>query len=153
MTELSPWAAMHTAIGLGVDTQVVVRRQRVNAIGWLCWNGTCRDWQLFEVGKRGLEPLVGPGVQGHSGQFLSVLAFARVPRDYELRTRGPAIHGSGSCGVRKAHFYAGFRVDFQVDRFGALPCVGRTVVRRTWGRVGHSWLIREELTQPVNDRV
>jgi hypothetical protein len=82
----SPWGVMHSLIGFGVDTEMYAHDgQRVNAIGWLCWNGSCRGQQLFYLDRGRLNTRQGPGVEGHRGQFLAMLAQSRVPLDYEIR--------------------------------------------------------------------
>lgn len=81
----SPWGVMHSLIAFGVDTELYVAERKVNAIGWLCWNGTCRGQRLFVVRDGQPVPRYGPGVQGHDGQFLSMLAQSRVKLDYEIR--------------------------------------------------------------------
>ena len=46
----SPWSIMHSLIGYGVDTQLHVGGpggRRVNAIGWLCFNGSSAGQRLF----------------------------------------------------------------------------------------------------------
>jgi len=37
----SPWGAMHAMIAYGVDTELIAGDKRVNAIGYLCYNGVC----------------------------------------------------------------------------------------------------------------
>jgi hypothetical protein len=43
----SPWGVMHCLIAFGVDTQVIANNRRVNSIGWLCYNGTCKGQNIF----------------------------------------------------------------------------------------------------------
>ncbi len=84
----SPWGIMHSLIGYGVDTELIVGRKRVNAIGWLCWNGSCRGMKLLYIDNTGqLSIKNGPGYQGHEGQLLSMLAQSRVKIDYPMRSR------------------------------------------------------------------
>jgi len=83
--EYSPWGIMHALIAYGVDTTVIADGKKVNAIGWLAWNGRCRGQQLMASRNGELVMNVGPGLQGHEGQFLAMLAQSYVPADYELR--------------------------------------------------------------------
>ncbi len=74
----SPWGVMHSLIGYGADTDLIVNGKKANAIGWLSWNGNCRGQQLFYVKNEKLGVRQGPGVQGHHGQYLAMLAQSRV---------------------------------------------------------------------------
>ena len=84
----SPWGIMHTLIAFGVDTEIYVQDRKVNAIGWLCWNQPCRGMRLFYTSNGKLRTKLGPGVQGHAGQFLAMLAQSRVPRDFSIKVNG-----------------------------------------------------------------
>jgi hypothetical protein len=45
----SPWGAMHAMIAYGVDTELIAGDKRVNAIGYLCYNGVCNGQQLLPM--------------------------------------------------------------------------------------------------------
>ncbi len=81
----SPWAVMHALIAFGADYELQHGNSRVNAIGWMCHNGTCRTQRMFTPKGRSFVPNVGAGVQGHDGQFLAILAQANVPLDYPIQ--------------------------------------------------------------------
>lgn len=86
--QVSAWSVMHAALSFGVDSRVHrdgPQGPLVNALGWLCWNGTCRDRRMMEWKNEKLVVLEGPGFQGHPGQFLAVLAQCKVGRDFALR--------------------------------------------------------------------
>ena len=59
--------------------------RRVNIIGWLSFNGSCGKQNMFQPTRSGFRPNVGPGVQGHDGQFLAILAQSNVRSDYPLQ--------------------------------------------------------------------
>jgi hypothetical protein len=84
----SPWGAMHAMIAYGVDSELIVGTKKVNAIGYLCYNGTCNGQQLFYTSNGKLQTRIGPGVQGHPGQFLAMLAQSRVKTDFPLLVDG-----------------------------------------------------------------
>lgn len=84
----SPWGAMHGMIAYGVDSQLIAGDKRVNAIGYLCYNGVCNGQQLFYTNNGKLQARIGPGVQGHAGQFLAMLAQSRVKTDFPLQVEG-----------------------------------------------------------------
>ncbi|GIX00269.1 MAG: hypothetical protein KatS3mg111_3601 [Pirellulaceae bacterium] len=80
-----PWALMHATLPFGAKTEVIAGSRRVNAIGWMCYNGVCARQRMFQPTRSGFVANVGPGVQGHEGQFLAILAQSRVPSDFPLR--------------------------------------------------------------------
>ncbi len=81
----SPWAVMHAVLAFGGDYELVHGQGRVNAIGWMCHNGTCRTQRMFTPKGKGFTPNVGDGVQGHEGQFLAILAQSNVPLNYPIQ--------------------------------------------------------------------
>jgi len=81
----SPWAVMHALLAFGSDYEMVHGQGRVNAIGWMCHNGTCRTQRIFTPTAVGFKPNVGGGVQGHDGQFLAILAQSNVPLNYPIQ--------------------------------------------------------------------
>jgi hypothetical protein len=84
----SPWGAMHWMIAYGVDSELIVGERRVNACGYLCYNGVCNGQQLFYTSGGRLQTRIGPGVQGHPGQFLAMLAQSRVKTDFPMLVDG-----------------------------------------------------------------
>jgi hypothetical protein len=84
-TVRSPWAVMHALLAFGSDYEMVHGTGRVNAIGWMCHNGTCRTQRMFTPKGRSFVPNVGGGVQGHEGQFMAILAQSNVPLDYPIQ--------------------------------------------------------------------
>jgi hypothetical protein len=79
-----PWAVMHASLPFGVETEVIAGNRRVNALGWMCFNGMCAKQRMFQPTKTGFRTNVGAGVQGHEGQFLAILAQSRVQSDYPI---------------------------------------------------------------------
>jgi hypothetical protein len=84
----SPWGAMHYMLAYGVDSQLVAGNRKVNAVGWMCYNGVCNGQNLFWAENNKLNARIGVGVQGHAGQFLAMLAQSKVPTDFPIRTDG-----------------------------------------------------------------
>lgn len=80
-----PWALMHATLPLGVETEIIAGNRRVNAIGWMCFNGVCAKQRMFQSTRTGFRTNLGPGVQGHEGQFLAILAQSRVRSEYPLQ--------------------------------------------------------------------
>lgn len=91
VAERSPWGAMHAMLPFGVEAELVANDRRVNAIGWLCFDGKCRGQSLFQLAGQRFTTPIGPGLQGHEGQFLAMLAQSQVPRTYPLKVRGQSF--------------------------------------------------------------
>jgi hypothetical protein len=84
----SPWGVMHAIIAYGVETPLTVGGEEVNAVGWLCWNRPCRGMRLFRAPRGEIKTPIGPGFQGHEGQFLAMMAQSKVKRDFPVRIDG-----------------------------------------------------------------
>lgn len=84
----SPWGAMHYMLAYGVDSQLIAGNRKVNAVGWLCYNGVCNGQNLFWAEDGKLHARIGVGVQGHAGQYLAMLAQSKVPADFPIKTVG-----------------------------------------------------------------
>ncbi|MEM7474143.1 MAG: hypothetical protein AAF483_04065 [Planctomycetota bacterium] len=80
-----PWALMHASLPFGVESEVIAGSRRVNTLGWMCYNGVCAKQRMFQPTRSGFRTNVGPGVQGHEGQFLAILAQSRVKSDYPIK--------------------------------------------------------------------
>jgi hypothetical protein len=84
----SPWEVMHGFIAFGIPTQVRVggpAGELVNAIGWSNMGGRCRGQSMLTTSGERLTALKGPGVQGHSAQYLAILAQCRVASSSPIR--------------------------------------------------------------------
>lgn len=80
-----PWALMHATLPLGTEAEVIAGNRRVSAIGWMCFNGVCAKQRMFQPTRTGFRTNNGPGVQGHEGQFLAILAQSQVSPEYPLK--------------------------------------------------------------------
>jgi hypothetical protein len=145
----SPWGIMHALIAFGVDTQVYNQDQKVNAIGWLCYNNACRGQRLMYLEKGKLRVDIGVGVQGHAGQFLSMLAQSRVRTDFPIKVEGRDFTVADLIESEKETCRARTELTFKLI---ALAHYLKTDA--TWkSDIGEEWsiprLIKEELAQPV----
>lgn len=84
-TRRSPWAVMHAILPYGVEAELLAGNRRVNAIGWMSHNGLCKTQRIFQPTKSGFRTNLGPGVQGHEGQFLAILAQSKVAPNYPIK--------------------------------------------------------------------
>ena len=145
----SPWAVMHTILPFGVETDIIAGNRNVNAIGWMCYNGVCKTQRMFQPTQRGFRTNVGPGVQGHEGQFLAILAQSSVPRNF------PILVGKTRYTVSDLIRYE--MVTCRENSELTFKLIGLSHYlspRQTWrDDRGQPWnlekLVREELEQPV----
>ena len=75
------WEIMHRIVAYGIQTEVHrdgPTGPRVNAIGWILMGGRCNGVPLLQPGRDQIYLGLGPGVQGHQGQFLGMLAQSHV---------------------------------------------------------------------------
>ena len=84
-----PWELMHAMLSFEVHSRVLQggpNGKPITAVGWLCFNQPCRKRSLMYINKDDeLRVRVGPGLQGHHGQLLALLAQARVKSDYPMK--------------------------------------------------------------------
>ncbi|MBM3998147.1 MAG: hypothetical protein FJ297_01165 [Planctomycetes bacterium] len=145
----SPWGIMHALIAYGVDTQVFAGDRKVNAIGWLCYNGPCRGQQLLYLENDQLMTRLGPGVQGHGGQFLAMLAQSKVKADFPIRVEGESLTVMDLVKHEMSTCQEGTELTFKL--------IGLSHYLESdaqWKNTdGQAWdipkLIKEELAQPV----
>jgi hypothetical protein len=149
--ERSPWGIMHSLIAFGVDTELLAGKQRVNAIGWLCYNRPCRGMTLMTVKDGRLAMRTnGPGYQGHDGQLLSMLALSGVKSTYPIRVEGHEFTVADLVDFEQRTCKPKSELTFQL--IGLAHYLDSDA---TWkSDQGETWsiprLIREELAQPVN---
>ena len=151
--ERAPWGAMHAIVGFGVDTALDAGHEKVNAIAWLCWNRSCGGMQLFYADRGQVIAPIGPGYQGHEGQFLQVMALSRVPKDYAMKVNGQQF--SIADLVKREQLTCQSRTELSFKLVGLSHYLDSDA---TWqNQSGESWslerLIQEELAQPVNNGV
>lgn len=149
-SERSPWGVMHALIAYGADTELLVGSRRVNAIGWLCWNGACRGQQLLYVENNRIAARVGTaGMQGHAGQFLAMLAQSRVRPETSMRVQGREFTVADFIEYEKKTCEPKTELTFKLIALAYYLESDETWVDdrgRTWSIPR---LIQEELAQPI----
>jgi len=145
----SPWGAMHAMIAYGVDSELIAGDKRVNAIGYLCYNGVCNGQQLFYTTNGKLEARIGPGVQGHPGQFLAMLAQSRVKTDFPMLIDGQKFNVADLIQYEKDTCRPQTELTFKLIAF-----MHYLKSDERWkSNDGQDWdmqlLIKEELAQPI----
>ncbi|MCA9263187.1 MAG: hypothetical protein KDA60_05040, partial [Planctomycetales bacterium] len=149
----SPWSIMHTMIGWGVDSQIRIggpNGQVTSAIRWLTTNGLSDGVRLLYTQNGNLQARIGPGLQGHRGQFLAVLAQTRVRRDFPIQVDGQTFTVEDLIELEKASCETGTELTFQlIGLVHYLPTDSQWTSLR-----GQTWdfprLLREEIAAPIN---
>ncbi len=148
----SAWEIMHEIIAYGVDSQLYQGGPggpKINAIGWMCFNGSCKGEQMLYLDRGQLVARKGPGVQGHFGQFLAILAQSHLTSDYPMLVFGKKFTLRDLIECEKLDCQAGEELTFKL--IGLMHYLDSN---ETWhSRDGQVWsiqrLISEELKQPI----
>jgi hypothetical protein len=142
---------MHWLIPYGVDSYILDDKgQRQNTIGYLCYNYPCKGQRLFHLDRNGgIDAMIGPGLQGHRGQFLAMLAQSKVDSGYPMRIEGKAFKVADLIEYEKRTCEAGTELTFKL-----IALTHYLKHDEKWKNTrGEDWdlprLIREELKQPV----
>ena len=148
---LRPWSIMHGLIGYGEETLIIYRGRRLNATEYLCANGIGDDRRILWVDQGQLKTRVGPGVQGHEAQLLAMLAQADVPADRPLVVEGQSFQVQDLIETEMKSCRSDSELTFRL-----LSLSHYLDSEETWeNESGEEWslnrLLREELTQPVNE--
>ena len=148
----SPWEIMHSFVGFGIPTKIRAggpRGELINAIGWMNSGGRCRGQVMMTVRDDRPHALYGVGLQGHSAQYLAILAQCRVS------AKSPILLGDHEFTVadliedEKLNCRSGTELTFALIGLAHyLP------TDATWrSSDGEPWslerLMREELAQPI----
>jgi hypothetical protein len=149
----SPWSLLHWAIAYGVDSQVKTGASvgdTITAIEWLCCNGESAGERLLETKGDQLSLPIAPGLQGHHGQFLSMLAQSKVDESHELRVGGLEYQLRDLIAHEKRTCESGMELTFKLIGISQY-----TPSEKIWkNQRGESWNVRrllvEELNQPID---
>jgi hypothetical protein len=149
-SQRSPWGVMHSLIAYGADTELLVGSRRVNAIGWLLWNGSCRGQQLLYLQNGRMAAHVGaPGTQGHAGQLLAMLAQWRVRPETTMKIEGRDFTVADFIDYEKKTCEPKTELTFKLIALSYYLNSDETWIDdrgRTWSIPR---LIQEELAQPI----
>lgn len=145
----SPWEIMHAVVGFGVDTRLDADGKDVSAIGWLCWNQPCQGLRLFRLDGGQIVAPIAAGYQGHEGQFLHIMAFSHVPKNYAMKIDGHDFTIEDLIQREQQTCRSGTELTFKLA--GLVHYLDSDA---TWrNQSGEAWsierLIKEELPQTV----
>lgn len=148
----TPWEVMHSFLAYGIGTDVRVGGPRgglVNAIGWVNSGGRCRGQTMLATQDGRITALKGIGLQGHSAQYLAVLAQCRVAANSPLTPQRQSFTVADLIEQEKLDCKSKTELTFALIGLAHyLP------TDATWtARDGQTWslerLVAEELEQPI----
>ncbi len=150
--EHTPWEVMHGFIAFGIPTQVRVggpAGDLASAIGWSNMGGRCRGQVMLAAADDRIVALKGVGVQGHSAQYLAILAQCRVAANSPLTVQGRTFTVADLIEEEKQACKSKTELTFALIALAHyLP------TEATWeSRNGEKWslprLVEEEIAQPI----
>jgi hypothetical protein len=148
----SPWEVMHGFIAFGIPTQLRVGGPGgtpVNAIGWMNTGGKCRGQVMMVAAGDRPKALYGIGVQGHSAQYLAILAQCRVSLHSPITLQAKAYTVSDLIEEEKLSCKSGTELTFAL-----ISLAHYLHTDAEWeSRDGKTWslarLVEEEIEQPI----
>jgi len=148
----TPWEVMHGFIAFGIPTKVRVggpAGDPVNAIGWVNTGGRCRGQVMLAATGDRLTALRGIGVQGHSAQYLAIMAQCRVAMNSPITIQSKTFTVSDLVDEEKLACKSGTELTFALIALAHyLPTDSEWTARD-----GKQWslarLVEEEIEQPI----
>lgn len=148
----TPWEVMHGFIAFGIPTKVRVggpAGDPVNAIGWVNTGGRCGGQVMLAAAGDRLTALRGIGVQGHSAQYLAILAQSRVAMNSPITIQSKAFTVADLVEEEKLACKSGTELTFALIALAHyLPTDSAWTARdgKPWSL---SKLVAEEIEQPI----
>jgi len=148
----TPWEVMHGFIAFGIPTRVRVGGpggDPVNAIGWVNTGGRCHGQVMLAATGDRLTALRGIGVQGHSAQYLAIMAQCRVALNSPITIQSKTFTVADLVAEEKLSCKSGTELTFALIALAHyLPTDAE------WkSRDGKDWsltrLVEEEIEQPI----
>ena len=149
----APWSVLHWSIAFGVDAQVSLDGpdgEWVTAIGWLCCNRPTAGKRLASLQGGRLSLAIAPGLQGHHGQFLAMLAQSRVQSDYLLQVGQREMTVADLVAHEQRTCRSGMELTFKLiglSHYVSSQDVWRNARGDRWNLLR---ILQEELQQPID---
>jgi hypothetical protein len=122
--------------------------RRINGVTCLCWNYPCAGFEILGLSQGHIAARVGYGYQEHPGEFLAMLALARVPSDYPVRVAHDTRSVADVVEAEKLSCRSGS--DMSLKLIGLSYYVDEPEWKND---LGEAWsierIVQEEVTQPV----
>lgn len=146
----SPWGVMHTTLAWGPPGEILIEEKPYNAINALCDNQRLKGVRLLTV-KAGLpHPLEGPGLQGHPGQLLAILAQNNVPLTHPIRIGDQTFSVADLVAYEKRTCKPNMELTFKLLGLSHYLPLDETWTAEDGGAWSVERLLRLELRQPIN---
>lgn len=147
----SPWGVMHAMLPFGVEAEIINGNKRVNAIGFLCYNGRSgiQQQSLFRQTSNGFTMNIGPGFQGHEGQFLAMLAQSHVGADFPIRVGNRQYTVADLVRYEMAGCVERTELTFKLIGLSHYLKTDQQWVSSQGRRWSIEKLVQEELNQPI----
>jgi hypothetical protein len=147
------WEVMHWVIGYGVKSRILrggPDGPPVNSIGWLCWGGRCDGQPLVLIDQGRIAAAKGVHVQGHHGQFLAILAQAKVMKDYPMRVGNRSFTVADLIETEKLGCQTGMELTFKLIALSHYCDSNETWLNSAGDEWSVSRLVQEEIKSPIN---
>jgi hypothetical protein len=147
------WEVMHRIVSYGAATEVLrdgPKGEPINAIGWLLWGGRCNSQPLLILSGGRPFAQVGPGVQGHNGQFLGMLAQSHVRPDSPFELQGQHFTVRDLIEQEKLSCEPNTELTFELIALSYYLKSDEVWTARSGEQWSISRLIQEEIKQPIN---
>jgi hypothetical protein len=150
----TPWEVMHGFIAFGIPTQVRVGGpggDLVNAIGWSNMGGRCRGQVMLAAAGSGsrVVALKGIGVQGHSAQYLAILAQCRVAANSPISLPPHSFTVADLIEEEKLSCKPKTELTFALIALAHYLPTDATWKSRDGGEWSLARLVEEEIEQPI----
>jgi len=148
----TPWEVMHGFIAFGIPTQVRVggpAGDLVNAIGWSNMGGRCRGQVMLAAQGDRLVALRGVGVQGHSAQYLAILAQCRVAANSPIVLNPRRFTVADLIAEEKLSCRPNTELTFALISLAHYLPTDATWTSRDGGQWSLPRLVEEEIEQPI----
>lgn len=147
------WEVMHWIIAYGVKSRILrggTDGPPVNSIGWLCWGGRCAGQPLVYIDQGRITAAKGVHVQGHHGQFLAILAQAKVMKDYPMRVSNRDFTVADLIETEKLGCQTGMELTFKLIGLSHYLDLNETWLNSAGEEWSVSRLVRDEIKAPIN---
>lgn len=148
----SPWEVMHGFIAFGIPTQLRVGGPAgtpVNSIGWMNSGGRCRGQVMLVATDGHPTALLGIGVQGHSAQYLAILAQCRVSRHSPVTLQSQSFTVADLVEEEKLACKAGTELTFALISLAHYLPTDAEWTSRDDEKWSLTRLMEEEIEQPI----
>ena len=150
VNDRTSWGIMHYMLAFGVDSQILdAAGNPHNAVGYLSYNYSCKGKRLFFLDKGRIAAKIAPGVQGHQGQFLAMLAQSRVSPAYPVRIEGKSFTVSDLIEFEKRTCRSDAELTFKLIAFSHYLRPDETWLNDRGEPWNLSKIIETELKQPI----